>query len=48
MNPRVFVAFVRCLTLVSLPALAADAVKDYPVRLVRMVNPFPPGGSSDP
>src|SRR3954462_1775404 len=30
------------------PALAADPVKDYPVRPVRMINPFPPGGSSDP
>src|SRR4051812_39504367 len=29
-------------------ALAADPVKDYPVRPVRMINPFPPGGSSDP
>lgn len=27
---------------------AADPVKDYPVRPVRLVNPFPPGGSSDP
>lgn len=27
---------------------AADATKDYPVRPVRMINPFPPGGSSDP
>src|SRR4051812_49995862 len=29
-------------------APAADAVRDYPVRPVRMINPFPPGGSSDP
>ena len=29
-------------------AHAADSVKDYPVRPVRMINPFPPGGSSDP
>lgn len=29
-------------------ASAADASKDYPVRPVRLVNPFPPGGSSDP
>lgn len=27
---------------------AADDLKDYPVRPVRMINPFPPGGSSDP
>ena len=48
MNPRIFIACAMCLSLVSLAALAADAVKDYPVRPVRMVNPFPPGGSSDP
>lgn len=38
------------LALVSLsaPAIAADAARDYPVRPVRLVNPFPPGGSSDP
>ena len=29
-------------------APAAEAVRDYPVRPVRMINPFPPGGSSDP
>ena len=29
-------------------AHAADAIKDYPVRPVRLINPFPPGGSSDP
>lgn len=29
-------------------ACAADAVKDYPIRPVRLINPFPPGGSSDP
>ena len=27
---------------------AAEPATDYPVRPVRMVNPFPPGGSSDP
>ncbi|MBC7780344.1 MAG: tripartite tricarboxylate transporter substrate binding protein [Proteobacteria bacterium] len=27
---------------------AADAPSDYPRRPVRFVNPFPPGGSSDP
>src|SRR5438270_7517613 len=34
-------------TIVS-AASAADAVRDYPVRPVRLINPFPPGGSSDP
>lgn len=29
-------------------AYAADILTDYPVRPVRMINPFPPGGSSDP
>ena len=32
----------------SLACAAADPVKDYPVRPVRLVNPFPPGGSSYP
>src|SRR3954463_110935 len=32
----------------STVAAAADAVKDYPMRPVRLINPFPPGGSSDP
>jgi tripartite-type tricarboxylate transporter receptor subunit TctC len=34
--------------LLSTALHAADAVKDYPVRPVRLINPFPPGGSSDP
>lgn len=29
-------------------AHAADVPTDYPVRPVRLINPFPPGGSSDP
>lgn len=39
---------VLALVSLSVPAIAADAVRDYPVRPVRLVNPFPPGGSSDP
>src|SRR3954464_1057072 len=34
--------------LLSTALHAAEAVRDYPVRPVRMINPFPPGGSSDP
>src|SRR3954469_24476600 len=41
------VAFAAAM-LLSMTAHAADAVKDYPVRPVRLINPFPPGGSSDP
>ncbi len=37
-------AFVIC----ALAAHAADTAQSYPVRPVRMINPFPPGGSSDP
>jgi tripartite-type tricarboxylate transporter receptor subunit TctC len=33
--------------MVSLPAYAADPIKDYPVRPVRIVSGFPAGGSSD-
>ncbi|MEO7727367.1 MAG: tripartite tricarboxylate transporter substrate-binding protein [Burkholderiales bacterium] len=36
------------IALLAAPAYAADAARDYPVRPVRMINPFPPGGSSDP
>lgn len=32
----------------SPPSMAAESRGDYPSRPVRMVNPFPPGGSSDP
>src|SRR3954462_11060281 len=34
--------------LLSTALHAAEAVKDYPVRPVRLINPFPPGGRSDP
>jgi tripartite-type tricarboxylate transporter receptor subunit TctC len=41
--------FLAAATLVLATSVhAADAVKDYPVRPVRLINPFPPGGSSDP
>jgi tripartite-type tricarboxylate transporter receptor subunit TctC len=43
---------IRCVVLAfalsAVPAFGADAMKDYPVRPVRLINPFPPGGSSDP
>lgn len=34
--------------LLAFSANAADPVKDYPSKPVRLINPFPPGGSSDP
>ena len=40
--------FACMLALLSSTAAAADAVKQYPLRPVRLINPFPPGGSSDP
>src|SRR3977135_159456 len=40
-------AFVSVLLLAA-PVLGADAVKEYPVRPVRLLNPFPPGGGSEP
>ena len=40
------VAFA-CALLVT-PVFGAEAVRDYPARPVRLINPFPPGGSSDP
>jgi tripartite-type tricarboxylate transporter receptor subunit TctC len=33
---------------IAFAAYGADAVRDYPARPVRLINPFPPGGSSDP
>src|SRR5688500_6635743 len=42
------IALALAAALLSIAAAAADPVKDYPVRPVRMINPFPPGGSSDP
>jgi tripartite-type tricarboxylate transporter receptor subunit TctC len=36
------------LVIIAFPAIGADQVREYPVRPVRMINPFPPGGSSDP
>jgi len=41
-------ALLSAALLVSASAGAADPVMDYPLRPVRLVNPFPPGGSSDP
>ena len=42
------IALSLTIALCALAVHAADAVKDYPVRPVRVINPFPPGGSSDP
>src|SRR6185436_7352879 len=42
------VAVLLLVALFASAACAADAVKDYPLRPVRLINPFPPGGSSDP
>ena len=42
--------FVLSLTIImcAFAAQAADDISDYPLRPVRLINPFPPGGSSDP
>ena len=39
-----FFALVLALPLFAAPAAAAD---DYPSRSIRMIIPFPPGGSND-
>ena len=33
---------------IAFTAYSAETARDYPVRPVRLINPFPPGGSSDP
>jgi tripartite-type tricarboxylate transporter receptor subunit TctC len=43
---KLVVAFV--LAHVAFAALGAETPREYPLRPVRLINPFPPGGSSDP
>ena len=43
---KLLIAFM--LAQLALTAHAADAAREYPARPVRLINPFPPGGSSDP
>ena len=33
---------------IAFAAYGAETARDYPARPVRLINPFPPGGSSDP
>ena len=42
--------FVIALVLaqIAFTAYGADTAREYPARPVRLINPFPPGGSSDP
>ena len=43
---KLIIAFV--LAQVAFTAYAAETAREYPARPVRLINPFPPGGSSDP
>ena len=43
---KVVIAVV--LAQLAFTAYGADPVREYPARPVRLINPFPPGGSSDP
>jgi tripartite-type tricarboxylate transporter receptor subunit TctC len=36
------------LALIAFTASGAETAREYPSRPVRLINPFPPGGSSDP
>jgi tripartite-type tricarboxylate transporter receptor subunit TctC len=36
------------LALIAFAASGAETAREYPSRPVRLINPFPPGGSSDP
>src|SRR5262245_13473796 len=42
------VAIALVLAQIAFTAHGADPVREYPARPVRLINPFPPGGSSDP
>jgi tripartite-type tricarboxylate transporter receptor subunit TctC len=41
-------AITLVLAQIAFTAYGADPVREYPARPVRLINPFPPGGSSDP
>ena len=43
---KLIIAFV--LAQIAFTAYAAETAREYPARPVRLINPFPPGGSSDP
>jgi tripartite-type tricarboxylate transporter receptor subunit TctC len=43
---KLIIAFA--LASIALTAYAAETAREYPARPVRLINPFPPGGSSDP
>ena len=41
-------AIALVLAQIAFTAYGADPAREYPARPVRLINPFPPGGSSDP
>jgi tripartite-type tricarboxylate transporter receptor subunit TctC len=43
---KLVVAFV--LVQIAFAAFGSESAREYPLRPVRLINPFPPGGSSDP
>ena len=46
-NSAMVAAIVALATFISLPARAADSARDYPVKPIRMIVPFPTGFASD-
>ena len=45
--PALSIRFISCLLLAAAAIAAPAAAQTYPQRVVRIVNPFPPGGSVD-
>ncbi|NBX15444.1 MAG: hypothetical protein EBR17_09990 [Betaproteobacteria bacterium] len=48
MKPYSMTAWVLAVCAIALPVSAADLATGFPNKPIRMIVPFPPGGSVDP